>query len=85
MEKNNFKKQLTGKIYHGHAFQDSPKGFNLVTLTDTTATAVLEEDGGIYCQPDVLFEGCSSTTHLLHTDLFFNQLDKVCFGYLSLS
>ncbi|XP_075904663.1 beta,beta-carotene 15,15'-dioxygenase [Nelusetta ayraudi] len=37
--------------------KDSPKGFNLVTLTDTTATAVLEEDGGIYCQPDVLFEG----------------------------
>lgn len=38
-------------------FQDAPKGFNLVTLTDTTATAVLQEDGSIYCQPDVLFEG----------------------------
>lgn len=67
----------TRKIYYGHAFQDSPKGFNLVTLTDTTATAVLE-DGGVYCQPDILFEGCSSTTHLLCTDIFFNHLsDKV--------
>ncbi|KAM3857269.1 beta,beta-carotene 15,15'-dioxygenase [Diretmus argenteus] len=37
--------------------QDSPRGNNLVTLRDTTATAVLQEDGSVYCQPDVLFEG----------------------------
>lgn len=38
-------------------FQDTPKGSNLVTLTDTTAQAVMQEDGSIYCQPDTLFEG----------------------------
>lgn len=37
--------------------QDSPRGANLVTLADTTAQAVMQEDGSIYCQPDTLFEG----------------------------
>lgn len=37
--------------------QDSPRGSNLVTLTDTTAQAVMQENGSIYCQPDTLFEG----------------------------
>ncbi|KAM3584931.1 uncharacterized protein V6R79_002897 [Siganus canaliculatus] len=36
---------------------DAAKGANLVTLTDTTARAVLQEDGSVYCQPDTLFEG----------------------------
>ncbi|KAM6893923.1 beta,beta-carotene 15,15'-dioxygenase [Xenentodon cancila] len=35
----------------------TPEGCNLVTLTDTTAEAVMREDGSIYCQPDALFEG----------------------------
>lgn len=37
--------------------QDSPRGTNLVTLTDTTAQAVMQEDESIYCTPDILFEG----------------------------
>ncbi|TWW63888.1 Beta,beta-carotene 15,15'-dioxygenase [Takifugu flavidus] len=37
--------------------KDSPRGSNLVTLTDTTAQAAMQEDGSIYCQPDTLFEG----------------------------
>ncbi|XP_039997733.1 beta-carotene oxygenase 1, like isoform X2 [Xiphias gladius] len=37
--------------------EDSPKGTNLVTLTNTTAQAVVQEDGSVYCQPDTLFEG----------------------------
>ncbi|MEQ2313063.1 hypothetical protein AMECASPLE_037754 [Ameca splendens] len=37
--------------------KDSPKGTNLVTLTDTTAQAVMQEDGSIYCKPDTIFEG----------------------------
>lgn len=37
--------------------KDSPTGSNLVTLTDTTAQAVMQEDGSVYCQPDILFEG----------------------------
>ncbi|XP_069577350.1 beta,beta-carotene 15,15'-dioxygenase [Brachyistius frenatus] len=37
--------------------KDSPKGSNLVTLTDTTAKAVMQDDGSVYCQPDILFEG----------------------------
>lgn len=28
-----------------------------MTLTDTTARAVMEEDGSVYCQPDTLFQG----------------------------
>lgn len=41
-------------------FQDSPRGSNLVTLEDTTAQAVMQEDGSIHCQPDTLFEGSLS-------------------------
>ncbi|XP_043965583.1 beta-carotene oxygenase 1, like [Gambusia affinis] len=37
--------------------KDSPKGTNLVTLTDTTAQAVMQDDGSIYCKPDTIFEG----------------------------
>ncbi|XP_053170789.1 beta,beta-carotene 15,15'-dioxygenase [Scomber japonicus] len=37
--------------------KDSPRGSNLVTLTDTTATAMMQEDGSVYCKPDSLFEG----------------------------
>ncbi|CAJ1087462.1 beta-carotene oxygenase 1%2C like [Xyrichtys novacula] len=37
--------------------RDSPKGINLVTLKDTTAQAVIQENGSVYCQPDTLFEG----------------------------
>ncbi|XP_039649647.1 beta,beta-carotene 15,15'-dioxygenase-like [Perca fluviatilis] len=40
-----------------HAHTESPRGSNLVTLTDTTATAVVQEDGSVYCRPDALFEG----------------------------
>lgn len=44
-------------VTHEWFCQDSPRGSNLVTLTDTTAQAVMQEDGSIYCQPDTLFEG----------------------------
>lgn len=37
--------------------KESPRGTNLVTLMDTTAQAVIQEDGSVYCQPDTLFEG----------------------------
>ncbi|XP_026157619.1 beta,beta-carotene 15,15'-dioxygenase [Mastacembelus armatus] len=37
--------------------KESPRGTNLVTLTDTTAQAVMQEDGSVYCQPDTLLEG----------------------------
>ncbi|CAN9498320.1 unnamed protein product [Ophioblennius macclurei] len=37
--------------------KDSPRGSNMVTLTDTTAKAVVQEDGTVYCTPDSLFEG----------------------------
>ncbi|KAM9328505.1 beta,beta-carotene 15,15'-dioxygenase [Pholidichthys leucotaenia] len=37
--------------------KECPRGTNLVTLTNTTATAVMQEDGSVYCQPDTLFEG----------------------------
>ncbi|XP_029373888.1 beta,beta-carotene 15,15'-dioxygenase [Echeneis naucrates] len=37
--------------------QDCPRGANLVRLTDTTAQAVLQQDGSIYCTPETLFEG----------------------------
>lgn len=40
--------------------QDSPKGSNLVTLPDTTAQAVMQDDGTVYCQPDTLLEGLTS-------------------------
>ncbi|XP_054479644.1 beta,beta-carotene 15,15'-dioxygenase [Anoplopoma fimbria] len=37
--------------------KDAPRGSNLVTLTDTTAQAVMQEDGSVYCKPETLFEG----------------------------
>ncbi|XP_060888467.1 beta,beta-carotene 15,15'-dioxygenase [Labrus mixtus] len=37
--------------------QDSPRRTNLVTLKDTTAKAVVQDNGSVYCQPDTLFEG----------------------------
>ncbi|XP_038123629.1 beta-carotene oxygenase 1, like [Cyprinodon tularosa] len=37
--------------------KDSPKGTNLVTLTDATAQAVMQDDGSIYCKPDTIFKG----------------------------
>ncbi|XP_015250188.1 PREDICTED: beta,beta-carotene 15,15'-monooxygenase-like [Cyprinodon variegatus] len=37
--------------------KDSPKGTNLVTLTDATAQAVMQDDGSIYCKPDTVFKG----------------------------
>ncbi|XP_053710037.1 beta,beta-carotene 15,15'-dioxygenase isoform X4 [Synchiropus splendidus] len=37
--------------------QESPRGVNLVTLTDTTAEAVMREDGTIHCRPETLFSG----------------------------
>ncbi|XP_076022021.1 beta,beta-carotene 15,15'-dioxygenase [Genypterus blacodes] len=37
--------------------KESPRGCNLVSLTDTTAQATMQEDGSVYCQPEVLFEG----------------------------
>ncbi|XP_056157163.1 beta,beta-carotene 15,15'-dioxygenase [Lampris incognitus] len=37
--------------------KDSPEGTNLVDLKDTTARAVVQKDGSVYCQPDTLFEG----------------------------
>ncbi|XP_029282574.1 beta,beta-carotene 15,15'-dioxygenase [Cottoperca gobio] len=37
--------------------KDAPQGSNLVTLTGTTATALMQEDGSVYCQPDTLFDG----------------------------
>ncbi|KAM9767080.1 beta,beta-carotene 15,15'-dioxygenase [Menidia menidia] len=39
------------------AHKESPRGSNLVTLTDTSAQAVMQEDGSIYLKPDTLFEG----------------------------
>uniref|UniRef100_A0AAQ6ACD8 Beta-carotene oxygenase 1, like n=1 Tax=Amphiprion ocellaris TaxID=80972 RepID=A0AAQ6ACD8_AMPOC len=37
--------------------KESPRGSNLVTLKDTSAQAVMQENGSVYCQPDTLFEG----------------------------
>uniref|UniRef100_A0A1A8FIK9 Beta-carotene 15,15'-monooxygenase 1b n=2 Tax=Nothobranchius korthausae TaxID=1143690 RepID=A0A1A8FIK9_9TELE len=37
--------------------KESPRGTNLVTLKDTTAQAVMQEDESVYCQPEILFEG----------------------------
>ncbi|XP_069377639.1 beta,beta-carotene 15,15'-dioxygenase [Paralichthys olivaceus] len=39
------------------AHKESPRGTNLVTLTDTTAQAVVQEDGSVYCRPDLIFQG----------------------------
>ncbi|XP_075950997.1 beta,beta-carotene 15,15'-dioxygenase [Anarhichas minor] len=37
--------------------KDAPRGSNLVSLADTTAQAVMREDGSVYCQPETLFDG----------------------------
>ncbi|KAI9531637.1 hypothetical protein NQZ68_039343 [Dissostichus eleginoides] len=37
--------------------KEAPGGSNLVTLEGETATAVMKEDGSVYCQPDFLFKG----------------------------
>ncbi|XP_077580698.1 beta,beta-carotene 15,15'-dioxygenase [Stigmatopora nigra] len=37
--------------------KDSAKESNLVNLADTTATAVMKDDGQVYCQPQTLFLG----------------------------
>ncbi|CAL1598045.1 unnamed protein product [Knipowitschia caucasica] len=37
--------------------QDSERGVNLVTLSDTSASAVIQEDGSVLCTPDTLFTG----------------------------
>ncbi|KAM8904928.1 beta,beta-carotene 15,15'-dioxygenase [Spinachia spinachia] len=40
-----------------HVSKDAAGGSQLVTLTDTTARAVKQEDGSVYCRPETLFEG----------------------------
>ncbi|XP_034411672.1 beta-carotene oxygenase 1, like [Cyclopterus lumpus] len=40
-----------------HVLKEAPRGSNLVTLTDTTAQAALQEDGSVFCRPETLFEG----------------------------
>ncbi|XP_030620643.1 beta,beta-carotene 15,15'-dioxygenase [Chanos chanos] len=37
--------------------KDTPSAINLVKLQDTTATAVKQQNGSIYCTPDSLFQG----------------------------
>ncbi|TRY93272.1 hypothetical protein DNTS_021648 [Danionella cerebrum] len=37
--------------------KDTPQNTNLVKLQDTTATAMLREDGSVFCTPDTIFEG----------------------------
>ncbi|KAK7880530.1 hypothetical protein WMY93_032832 [Mugilogobius chulae] len=37
--------------------KESEKGVNLVTLKDTSAAAVVQEDGSVYCTPDAIFQG----------------------------
>ncbi|KAJ7986098.1 hypothetical protein DPEC_G00347280 [Dallia pectoralis] len=37
--------------------QDTTKGTNLVVLKDTTAEAVMQNNGSVYCLPDTIFEG----------------------------
>nr|XP_057907887.1 beta,beta-carotene 15,15'-dioxygenase isoform X2 [Doryrhamphus excisus] len=37
--------------------KDTPTGSNLVTLGDTTAKAIMEDNGAIYCEPDSMLEG----------------------------
>ncbi|XP_056318303.1 beta,beta-carotene 15,15'-dioxygenase [Danio aesculapii] len=37
--------------------KETPQDINLVKLQDTTATAVLKEDGSVYCTPDIIFKG----------------------------
>lgn len=40
-----------------YSFQDAEVGSNLVKVSSTTATALKEKDGHVYCQPEVLYEG----------------------------
>nr|XP_061803215.1 beta,beta-carotene 15,15'-dioxygenase-like [Nerophis lumbriciformis] len=40
-----------------HVNKDSAKETNLVTLADTTATAVMKDNSQVYCQPETLFQG----------------------------
>lgn len=46
----------THYIFSIPLFQDAELGSNLVKLP-TSATAVKEKDGSIYCQPEILCEG----------------------------
>lgn len=39
------------------ALQENPLGKNLVTLKDTTATAVFQKDGSLHCTPETLLHG----------------------------
>lgn len=52
----------THYFFNLYLFQDAEVGFNLVTLP-STATAIKEKDGSIYCQPEILCEG---ETYPLH-------------------
>lgn len=38
-------------------FQNAEVGSNLIKVASTTATALKEEDGQVYCQPEFLYEG----------------------------
>lgn len=40
-----------------HVDQEAEVGSNLVKVSSTTATALKEKDGHVYCQPEVLYEG----------------------------
>lgn len=40
-----------------HVDKDAEVGSNLVKVSSTTATALKEKDGHVYCQPEVLYEG----------------------------
>lgn len=53
-------------------FKESPRGVNLVTLSDTSAQAILQEDGSVYCQPDTVFEGLVGDT--CHLNMYSNPL-----------
>ncbi|KAJ6666071.1 hypothetical protein lerEdw1_000975 [Lerista edwardsae] len=46
--------------------KDAEVGTNLVQLPSTTATAMKDKDGNIYCQPEVLCEGTWSPTATAH-------------------
>uniref|UniRef100_A0A6Q2WY49 Beta-carotene oxygenase 1, like n=1 Tax=Esox lucius TaxID=8010 RepID=A0A6Q2WY49_ESOLU len=37
--------------------KDTTKGTNMVMLKNTTAKAVMQDDGSVYCQPDTIFAG----------------------------
>ncbi|XP_003917276.2 beta,beta-carotene 15,15'-dioxygenase [Papio anubis] len=40
-----------------HADKNAEVGSNLIKVASTTATALKEEDGQVYCQPEFLYEG----------------------------